>query len=281
MQRTGNVNDQPRESLLISGVSSGIGLSTAKEGLKRGYRVCGISRTEPHCDGIDWLPTDIRNPNEVSHAVEALLSDDHRLAGVLCGAGVGLIGAVEDTNADQVAEIFATNYFGTANLIRAALPKLRSNGGGQVVILGSLAGQVPLPFQAHYSASKAAVENMALALSTEVKSFGISVVLLALGDVQTNFLRRCTTVDRDGSPYGTSLRGCISVIEADMAAAPMPDAAVELVMNALTVPSHAPKRSFGPHSIATQLGKRLLPVRIARYLVARHFGLDGGGGQVP
>jgi hypothetical protein len=108
------------------------------------------------------------------------------LDAVVCGAGYGVFGAVEDLPIEKARAQLETNVIGTLTVLRAALPHLR-RAQGRVVVVGSLAGRAPIPFQSHYSASKAALDAITLALRIEVAPFGVGVSLIEPGDIATPF----------------------------------------------------------------------------------------------
>jgi short-subunit dehydrogenase len=95
------------------------------------------------------------------------------------------MGAVEDTSIEEAKSQFETNFFGTRRVCRAALPALRTAGGGYIINISSLAGIVGLPYSGLYSATKFALEGVSESLRLEVRQFGIKVVLVEPGDFQT------------------------------------------------------------------------------------------------
>ena len=103
-----------------------------------------------------------------------MLASVPRLDALVCNAGIGIFGSVEEVPIEAAREQFETNVFGTLRVLRAVLPHLREARRGRIVIVGSLAGRAPIPFQAHYSASKAALDALALALHNELHATGVA-----------------------------------------------------------------------------------------------------------
>jgi len=106
---------------------------------------------------------------------------------VVSNAGYGLMGAAEEVTDEQIAHQIATNLTGSIRLIRAALPHLRRQGGGRILQLSSVGGQVAWPGGSLYHATKWGVEGFADALAGEVAPFGIGVTIVEPGAARTNF----------------------------------------------------------------------------------------------
>ena len=113
-------------------------------------------------------------------------------------AGSGVFGAVEHVGADDAARQFAVNLFGPLELTRRLLPSLRASGG-RVIWIGSLAGRIALPFQSHYSATKASVAAVSDAMRMELRPLGVQVSCVEPGDFATGFTDARTIVDPAGS----------------------------------------------------------------------------------
>jgi NAD(P)-dependent dehydrogenase (short-subunit alcohol dehydrogenase family) len=262
------------ETIFISGVSSGFGLAAARVFLAAGYRVAGISRTAPADPRIDWRAADVRDGTATRAAAAELFDRCDCLAAVICSAGQGIVGPTEEIPPDDARAVFDTNYFGTVNVINAMLPVLRSQCHGRIVLLGSLAAHVPLPFQAHYSASKAAIGNFALALSAELRNWGIGVTVVEPDDVQTSFLKNCVTTRQADSPYAAELERCMVQIRADMAAAPGPGQVADALLRIVQQRRPPVRRLLGRNAFLVSLSRRLFPDWLSLTLIRRHFRLD-------
>lgn len=174
--------------VLITGASSGFGRETATLLAKSGYRVFGTSRNPERnrAWGYEMIPLDVRSDNSVRACVQGLMERTGRLDVLVSNAGYELAGAVEETSIDEARDQFETNFFSTVRLVKTALPMMRKQGGGRIVLVSSLAGLIAIPFHGFYSASKYALEGYAEALRHEVKGFNISVSLVEPGFFRTN-----------------------------------------------------------------------------------------------
>ena len=128
---------------------------------------------------------DITEESSVNEAVASIMSRHSRIDAVVHCAGSSLTGAFEETGEAEALHQFNTNYFGTVRVIRAVLPIMRRQRSGKIVVIGSIGGLIGLPFQAHYSATKFALDGMVEALRSEVLPFNIYVSLLHPGNFRT------------------------------------------------------------------------------------------------
>lgn len=173
--------------VLITGGSSGIGLATANAFQKEDFCVYTLSRKTAETPSSMHLCADVTDETAVNNAIAAVLAREGRLDILVNCAGFGISGAVEFTSLADAKRQFDVNFFGMVNVCKAVLPQMRKQGGGRIVNVSSVAAPVAIPFQAFYSASKAAINAYTCALTNEVRPFGISVTAVQPGDIQTGF----------------------------------------------------------------------------------------------
>ena len=262
-----------RKTILISGISSGIGLETAKRLQERGHEVFGISRHPPPDPSISWDQCDVRDPDAVRRSVNRLLAEGKSIDAIVCNAGLGHFGSIEETPEETARILFNTNYFGVINLVRASLEFFRSQQRGRIIIIGSLAGRAPLPFQAHYSASKAAIEAFSFSLHMETAPFGISVSLIEPGDIQTSFNDNLLWEIPGKSAYGPPLQKSAELVHSKMSRAPGPGIVADLVIHILNSPKPKLRYPIGPESRLVPLAKRIFPDSLNVMLIKRSYGL--------
>ena len=175
------------QTLLISGGSSGIGKATVDLFAKRGWMVYELSRHGESREHVRHINCDVTDEQSVLDAVATALSEVNKLVVVIANAGFGISGTIEFTPTEDVRRQFDVNFFGALHLAKAVLPQLRKQNSGTIIFTSSVAAILSVPYQAFYSATKAAINAMALALQNEVREFGIHVAVLMPGDVQTGF----------------------------------------------------------------------------------------------
>lgn len=265
-------NRQMAEVVLITGASSGIGAAAAKRLAERGIRVFGTSRrAQPARGGIEWIAMDVCNDGSVRDGVAKVIELGGNIDALVCNAGYGIFGSVEEVSLDEARAQFETNVFGVLRCVRAVLPGMRERGRGRIVVVGSLAGRAPIPFQAHYSATKAAVDALSQALSMECDPCGIRVSLVEPGDIETAFNDGVDWSCVEGSAYGEPIRQCAKVAKDSLAAAPPPDVVARVIEEALTATNPRFRYSVGPDSWNVPLARRFLPERLFHRLIARRF----------
>ncbi len=203
--------------VLITGASSGIGKACAELLSTRGYVVYGTSRrpVEAAPPGYPMLELDVTRDDSVQRAVETVLSREGRIDVVVNNAGYALAGAAEDTSIEEARAQLDANLLGALRVCKAVLPSMRARRSGRIIQISSLGGQVGLPFQSLYSASKFALEGFTEALRQEVAEFGIEATLVQPGDVQTRITENRVRVARAGagSAYQERFEAVLKAIE--------------------------------------------------------------------
>lgn len=174
--------------VLVTGGSQGIGAEICRQLVGRGATVYAASRrgTSP-CDGVNGIVMDVTSPESVEAGVAAIVSAEGVIDAVVCNAGNGIAGAIEETTADEAKYQFETCFFGAHNVVRAVLPYMRAQGHGRILTTTSVAAVIPIPFQAFYSSVKAALKIYTEALQIEVAPYGIQCCTILPGDTHTGF----------------------------------------------------------------------------------------------
>jgi NAD(P)-dependent dehydrogenase (short-subunit alcohol dehydrogenase family) len=259
--------------VLITGASAGIGLVTADHLAGRGWTVIGASRRGTGSTGWTPLVMDVDDDASVRTGVEGVVTQHGRLTAVVACAGWGLSGPVEQTPIDEAKRQLETNFWGAVRVVQAALPAMRRQGSGRVVLVSSIGGVVALPFQAFYSASKFALEGYGEALAYEVAPFGIDVTLVEPGNVRTEFTARRHKVvplaeggpvEEAGAadPYEAMVAKSVGLMERDEANG-VPAADVARVITRV-LESRRPPRHVSVGKMGERVGimaKRLMPYR--------------------
>lgn len=171
---------------LVTGASSGVGEALAPLLAQRGYKVYGMSRRSVDLPGVTSLPADISDAEALEGAIRQLIGESGRLDVVMHCAGIGGAGPVEQMPTERARQIMDTNFWGSWNLCQATLPHLRRSDRGRLVLVGSIAGFMGIPFRSAYCASKAALRTMTDSLRMEVQGSKLEVTMVAPGDIATN-----------------------------------------------------------------------------------------------
>jgi NAD(P)-dependent dehydrogenase (short-subunit alcohol dehydrogenase family) len=182
----------------ITGCSSGFGRELAKLVLDRGYRAVITARDPRTIEDLIArregralaLKLDVTNKAEVAEAVKAAQSTFGSIGVLVNNAGYGYVGAIEESEEDEVRAMVDTNFFGLARMIRAVLPGMRKRRRGFIVNISSNGGLQAFPGFGYYNATKFAVEGLSEALAKEVELLGIKVLLVEPGPFRTDWAGR-------------------------------------------------------------------------------------------
>lgn len=180
---------------LITGVNSGFGREMTEQLLRRGDRVAGTTRKPGSVDEIAakygnlfWTKQlDVTDTAAVRQVVDDAFADLGRIDVIVNNAGYGLFGAAEGLSDDQIEHQIATNLIAPIQVLRAALPHLRSQGGGRILAISTYGGQATHPGASLYHASKWGLEGFFDSVSGEIAPFNIGVTIVEPGGSRTKF----------------------------------------------------------------------------------------------
>ena len=182
-----------QSTLLITGCSSGIGLTCAHGMAARGWRVFATARKAGdvaalQTQGLEALQLDLDDSTSIQTAVDEILQrTDGTLNALFNNGAYGLPGAIEDLSRDALRAQFETNLFGWLELTNRIIPVMRTQGHGRIVMNSSLLGFITLPYRGAYTASKFALEGLTDTLRMELHGSGIQVSLIEPGPIESRF----------------------------------------------------------------------------------------------
>jgi NAD(P)-dependent dehydrogenase (short-subunit alcohol dehydrogenase family) len=198
----------------ITGCSSGFGRAIAETAIARGQRVIATARDVRSIADLEAEGTchvmalDVTETAEISGVIREAAQQWGTLDVIVNNAGYGLIGAVEECSDDQIRRNVETNFFGPLNVIRAALPILRSQKSGHIVNISAAAAISNYAGFGVYGGAKAALELVSESLRAELAPLGIKISLVQPGPFRTDFISRGLEKAADSIPdyNGTSTR---------------------------------------------------------------------------
>jgi len=277
-------------SVVITGVSTGIGWATAKLLLTRGFRVFGSVRKPADADrlksefGANFTPllfdvTDEAAVLAAAREVRAALGGE-TLAGLVNNAGIAVAGPVLELSADQFRRQMEINVIGPVIATQAFAPLLgadRSLKGkpGRIVMISSVAGKTGNPLSAPYSASKHAIEGLSESLRRELMLFGIDVIIIAPGAVKTPIWSKGDEVKlsaRTNSPYLPALENVRKFAQYLSKIGLPPEKIAEAIADALTSAHPRVRYSITPDPMR-HLITAMLPKRVVDKIIAKRLGL--------
>lgn len=257
-----------KKVIWITGASSGFGMATALQLLRNTeHKICVSARRHELLDilakeGGYAFPLDVTDSAEV-HSVRRKIEDElGEIDAVLVNAGYGVYGSVEEVPKEAVLRQFEVNVFGAVETIRAVLPGMREKGAGRIVITSSTAAHVSSAGMGYYAATKHSIKALGTALRQEVKSFGIDVVMIEPGVVNTPFgtvaLDKNHINTEDGA-YASLMKGMKQYMLGALQRAPGPEETRDIMVRALVGEKVKPIYRTTKGSIGLTLLSRLLP----------------------
>jgi NAD(P)-dependent dehydrogenase (short-subunit alcohol dehydrogenase family) len=212
---------------------------------------------------------DLTDDAAVAAGVAEILRREGRLDVVVHAAGDGLAGPIEVSAAGDAARQMDVNYFGALRLLGAALPALRKQGGGRIILVGSVGGIFSIPFQSLYSSSKAALTMLSDGLRLELKPFNIQSSVILPGDVKTGFTAARRNVPTPcPEAYREAMKRAVSVMERDEQGGMGPERVARAIVK--TAAAKRPRARLvvgGGYRVLVFLN-RLLPYAVVEKLIS-------------
>lgn len=274
-------------TVLITGASSGIGLATAEYLAQKGFQVFGTTRSlekraavvqaaQRHCgDRLHWVEMDVTKDVSVERAVKQVVTKARSIDVLVCNAGIGIYGSIEETPMDKALYQFDTNVFGYLRSLRAVLPGMRERRSGRIVLISSMAGILAIPYQVHYSATKYAVEALTEGLRQELRGFNIKVSAVRPGDIATEFNDATLLTLPENSPYAKWSEPCWKTMDKNMVAAPKPILVAKVIYRILQKKN--PKAFYTAADFLTGLTPILTPLmssQLKEKVVRMFYGIN-------
>lgn len=266
-------NNFKNKVILITGTSSGFGLSLAKKYISYGAKVYGISRKEFSLEGLTHYACDISNVELVKQTVNKILKQEHRIDILINNAGMGVAGPVEDTTPEFAEKIMGVNFLGAFYVTKYVLPSMREHHYGKIINVSSFAALVALPYQAFYSASKSAMNSLFDGMRAEVHDFKIKITNVMPGDAKTNFTANRVKMNvSENSAYINHSIKAIKTMEHDEQTGLNPDKIVNAIIK-------ISKKKNPPHDYvvgfkykAFHILVKILPKKIREFILRKMYG---------
>lgn len=192
------ISDPSSAVWFVTGASSGFGRALVEALVLKGRRVAATARDSDslsalaalYPDHLLPLKLDVTNQEQAQSAVDEALEHFGSVEVVVNNAGLGLLGALEESSEDQLRQNMETNFFGPVNVLRAVLPALRRQKRGHIVNISAAAAISNYPGFSIYGAAKCALEGLSESLAAELKPLGVGVTIVQPGPFRTDFIGR-------------------------------------------------------------------------------------------
>jgi len=211
------------KTVLVTGASSGMGKEAARKLLADGYTVyVAARRVDRMADlealGATALAMDISKDEQIVAAVERITTESGGVDVLINNAGFGSYGAMEDTTLEDARYQFEVNLFGLARLTQLVLPYMREKQAGRIINISSMGGRIYTPLGSWYHATKHALEGWSDCLRIELSPFGIDVVIIEPGAIDTEWggIMVDQMMERSGKgPYSDQAQRMANAAESD------------------------------------------------------------------
>lgn len=260
-----------KKTALIVGGSSGIGCEVCRRLAGLGWKVYNLSRTACKYPKITNVETDVSAEGELEEAI-AFAGRKNGLDLLVYSAGFSMAAPVEHAKEEDYRYLFEVNFFGALRAMQTAIPLMKERGG-KIILVGSLGGNIPIVFDAFYSASKAALEMLARAAYAELSPYDISVTAFLPGGTSTGFTfkRKVYTDDGNGS-YAKNVNCAVAAL-ADMEQKGMsPSSVAEDVLKVIYSDKPPVVKTSGVKNTAYRIMSRVMPEKLTLYLNNRMYG---------
>lgn len=257
--------------IMISGGSSGIGLSTVNKLEALGCKVYELSRSGKSHGNVTHIDCDVTKEEQLVLAAKEVFEKENRIDVLINCAGFGISGAVEFTEIEDAKRQLDVNFFGGIRAVKAVLPYMRKQKSGRIVNISSVAAPVSIPFQAYYSVSKAAINSITLSLANELRPFGITVCAVMPGDIRSGFTSAREKFHKGNDVYGGIIDKAVANMEKDERNGMSPDTAGAYIAKIALKTNHKPLYAIGFSYKLAVLIVKLLPARLANYLVSKLY----------
>jgi NAD(P)-dependent dehydrogenase (short-subunit alcohol dehydrogenase family) len=279
----------PKKIAVISGASSGFGLLTAVELAKSGFHVVASMRDLGRRENLDQAAANARVSDQIQVKrldvtefdsipgfIDQVVKEHGRIDALINNAGFAVAGFAEDLTLEEIREQFETNFWGHVAMTKAALPIMRHQRSGHVIMISSIGGLHGAISISSYNASKFALEGWSEALRLEVNALGIKIVLVEPGSFQTDIWTRGAKIGQKAFDGSSNNRERGQRMRDRVQAMPKrdPKPVAELVARIAQDPNPRLRYLIGPDAHIQLWLKRLLPWKWHEKLVARLLKID-------
>ncbi|MFN3918598.1 MAG: SDR family oxidoreductase [Flavobacteriales bacterium] len=267
------------KTIVVTGGTSGIGLAICSHLANKDYTVFGAGRkinSSELPDSINWVEMDVTRVDSIKIALKQILEKTGRIDVLINNAGIGMAGAIEECNMNDVMTMFQTNVYGTIRTSKEVLPYMRKQAEGLIINISSIGGLMGLPYRGIYSSTKSSIETISEALSMETMQFGVKVVIIEPGDFNTAINQNRKIVQpSQSSPYLKDFNRIHGIIQSEVSQGEDPILIGKLVERIIL--TKKPKLRYRIGNKTSRLAlflKAILPDRLFEKLMMQHYKIN-------
>ncbi|MCL2860885.1 MAG: SDR family NAD(P)-dependent oxidoreductase [Firmicutes bacterium] len=262
-----------RKTALIVGASSGIGYATAKELIESGYEVFNISRGNCDIKGVCNYLADVTDCIEFQCAIDEVLNRTNGVIdAAIYSAGYSMATPCEMADMEKCRYMFEVNFFGAVQFCKSIMPSMRENGFGRFVLVGSIAGKLPIPYLSFYTATKSALESFNEGFNQEIKPLGLHSTLVMPGGTKTNFSFKRDIADTHGTCYDEGCTCSTDKLKESEQEGMAVEEVAKVIAKVLTKKSPPITVATGIKNSLLSYGTKLMPEKALGKIVKKSFG---------
>ena len=259
-----------KKTAVIIGGSSGIGYETCLRLTARGWNVVNVSRTPCNNAKVVNIQADVADGAALSAAIKKAAAKNG-ISLLVYSAGFSMAAPIEHAQEEDYKYLFEVNFFGALRAMQQVIPHMKSKGG-RIILVGSIAGELPISFDSFYSSSKAALEMLCRAAYSELRPYNIKVTGVLPGGTATGFtFKRKVYNEHENGNYSKSVNKAVAAL-ANMEQSGMSPAAVAEIIYNLVISDNPPViRICGAKNTVYRLFSRIMPEKVTLNLNERMY----------
>lgn len=259
-----------KKTAIIVGGSSGIGCETCFKLVNRGWNVVNISRTPCKNAKVVNTEADVSKPEMLEEAIKSA-TERYAVAALVYSAGFSMAAPIEYAKENDYRYLFDVNYFGALKSMQCVIPAFK-NGGGRIILVGSLGGDLPISFDSFYSSSKAALEMLCRAAYSELKPYGIKVTGLLPGGTATGFtFKRKVYTNEENKSYSGKVNRAVAALANMEQGGMQPAAVAEIIYNLIIADKPPVIKICGAKNTVFRLFSRVMPEKVTLKINERMY----------
>lgn len=211
---------------------------------------------------MTFLDLDVGSDESVTAAVQQVMEKSGRIDVLVNNAGMGAIGAAEETSLAQAQKVFDVNVLGVMRMTKAVLPLMRARGRGRIINISTVVGFLPSPYMAAYFASKHAIEGYSESLDHEVRGHGVRALLVEPAYTSTGFEANSPRPDTSLPVYADQRRAFERTMETAIKDGDDPAIVAKVIVAAATDPKPKLRYTAGPLAGRASTLRRVAPAGV-------------------
>ncbi|MBC2681370.1 SDR family oxidoreductase [Corynebacterium anserum] len=264
---------------IVTGASSGIGLATAAALVHHqgtNFHVIGSTRDPAKVidpiPGVEYLQLDLEQPDSIARFCEQVL--ERGTPSVLVNnAGESQSGPLEELPREALERLMQVNVIGHVDVTQRLLPAMRNAGRGRIVMVGSMLGSFPLAYRSSYVASKAAIKGFAFASRRELRPFGIGMMAMEPGSINTGLSSRRTKYVDEKGVYGREFFTMLRKLDRNESMGITPERVADVILEAILDERPKPLYATGSAASVAFPFSRIVPEETMHWIINKKHGL--------